>query len=52
VIRHYVTGGIQRPSLDPEMKPVQLNDEEIKDLVAFMETLTGPDRPMTLPVLP
>jgi len=52
VVRHYVKGGIQRPSLDPEMKPIAMNDEEVKDLVAFMQTLTGLDRPMTLPVLP
>ena len=45
-------GGQQRPSLDAEMKPMALNDQEVKDLVAFMQTLTGQDRPMTLPVLP
>ena len=52
VVRHYVDGGAQRPSLDGEMKPIALNDQEVKDLVAFMQTLTGQDRPMTLPVLP
>ena len=52
VVRHYVQGGIQRPSLDSEMKPLPLDDQEVKDLVAFMQTLTGRDRPMTLPVLP
>jgi cytochrome c peroxidase len=52
VVRHYVDGGQQRPSLDAEIKPTALNDQEVKDLVAFMQTLTGQDRPMTLPVLP
>lgn len=52
VVRHYVDGGQQRPSLDAEIKPLALNDQEVKDLVAFMQTLTGQDRPMTLPVLP
>jgi cytochrome c peroxidase len=52
VVRHYVQGGIQRPSLSTDMKPIALNDQEVKDLVAFMQTLTGQDRPMTLPVLP
>lgn len=52
VVRHYVEGGAQRPSLDPDLKPIPLNDQEAKDLVAFMRTLTGQDRPMTLPVLP
>jgi cytochrome c peroxidase len=52
VVRHYVGGIQQRPSLDAEVKPLALNDQEVKDLVAFMQTLTGQDRPMTLPVLP
>jgi cytochrome c peroxidase len=52
VVRHYVQGGAQRPSLDPDVKPLALNDQDVKDLVAFMQTLTGQDRPMTLPVLP
>ena len=52
VVRHYVDGIQQRPSLDAEVKPLALNDQEVKDLVAFMQTLTGQDRPMTLPVLP
>jgi cytochrome c peroxidase len=52
VVRHYVEGGQQRQSPDPDMKPIALDDQEVKDLVAFMQTLTGPDRPMTLPVLP
>ncbi|NJM92708.1 MAG: hypothetical protein HC861_08870 [Rhodospirillaceae bacterium] len=41
VVRHYVQGGQQRPSLAPDMKAVALNDQEVKDLVAFMQTLTG-----------
>ncbi|WP_119302153.1 cytochrome-c peroxidase [Dongia deserti] len=52
VVQHYVDGGIQRPSLDPDMRPIALSDQEVKELVAFMHTLTGQDRPMTLPVLP
>ena len=52
VVRHYVQGGAQRPSLAPDVKPLALNDQDVKDLVAFMQTLTGQDRPMTLPVLP
>jgi len=52
VVHHYVEGGIERPSLDADMKPIPLDDQEAKDLVAFMRTLTGQDRPMTLPVLP
>ena len=40
-VRHYEKGGINRPSRSPLMFPIQLNDQERFDLVAFMETLTG-----------
>jgi cytochrome c peroxidase len=40
-MRHYEKGGIGRPSRSPLMLPVQLSDQERRDLVAFMETLTG-----------
>ena len=38
VVRHYVDGIEQRPSLDAEVKPLALNDQEVKDLVAFMSS--------------
>src|SRR5262249_30307864 len=41
VVRHYEKGGIDRPSRSPLLHPVQLNDQERLDLVAFMESLTG-----------
>lgn len=41
VVRHYETGGINRRSRSPLMVPIQLSDQERRDLVAFMETLTG-----------
>ena len=41
VVRHYEKGGINRPSRSPLMLPIQLNDQERLDLVAFMNTLTG-----------
>jgi cytochrome c peroxidase len=41
VVRHYEKGGIDRPSRSPLLQPIKLNDEERRDLVAFMETL-GP----------
>ena len=52
VIIHYVSGGIQRPSLAPQMVPLVLNAQEIKDLEQFMLTLTGDDTAVSLPVLP
>lgn len=41
VVRHYEKGGIARPSRSPMMQPIQLTDAERRDLVAFMETLSG-----------
>lgn len=52
VLDHYVGGGIQRPSLSAEMHPLHLSDRERSDLVAFLNTLTGPLSPVVLPVLP
>jgi cytochrome c peroxidase len=41
VVRHYEKGGIDRPSRSPLMQPIRLTEDERRDLVAFMETLTG-----------
>jgi cytochrome c peroxidase len=42
VVRHYEKGGIERPSRSPLLQPIRLNDQERRDLVAFMETLGPP----------
>jgi cytochrome c peroxidase len=42
VVRHYEKGGIDRPSRSPLLQPIKLNDQERRDLVAFMETLGPP----------
>jgi cytochrome c peroxidase len=52
VLKHYVNGIVQRPSLSAAIKPVPLSDQDVSDVVAFLKTLTSEDRPMTLPVLP
>ncbi|HKY85178.1 MAG TPA: cytochrome c peroxidase [Pseudorhodoplanes sp.] len=52
VMRHYEKGGIDRPSRSPLMMPVELNDTERRDLVAFMETLTGAPEGEPAPKLP
>lgn len=52
VVRHYDTGFVQRPSLSKDVRRLDLNDRDVTDLVAFMETLTGEDSPVTVPVLP
>lgn len=52
VVRHYASGFLERPSLSPEMKRLNLSDDEIKDLIAFMHALTSEDDPIPTPVLP
>ena len=41
VMKLYEKGGIDRPSRSPLMMPIELNDQERDDLIAFMESLTG-----------
>jgi cytochrome c peroxidase len=52
VMRHYVTGGVDRPSRSPLMKPVNISDAEIADIIAFLKSLTGSKQVVTLPILP
>ena len=52
VVLHYATGGIRRPSLSPMMEPLDLTERDVADLVAFMESLTGDDAIVPLPILP
>ena len=52
VMQHYVTAGIDDTNLSPSMKPLDLTDTEISDLVAFLEALTSPPQAFTLPSLP
>ncbi len=52
VLIHYMSGGMQRESLSPEMKPLALTSEDMNALTEFLKTLQGKDKPMTLPVLP
>ncbi|MEM7057881.1 MAG: cytochrome c peroxidase [Pseudomonadota bacterium] len=52
LIRHYMTGGIQRPSLSPNMQPLDLNESEVTDLIAFLNTLTADEAAVPTPILP
>jgi len=53
VIEFYVKGGNPNPWIDKEMKPLDLSEQETKDLLAFLLTLTGETRPDgTPPELP
>lgn len=52
VLAHYMSGGIPRKSRSPLMKPVPLSQSELDQLKAFMATLDGEDKPVSLPILP
>jgi cytochrome c peroxidase len=52
VVRHYARGGDVHTNLSPNLRPLALADEDIADLVAFMEALTTPQPPYVYPVLP
>ncbi|MDD5461050.1 MAG: cytochrome c peroxidase [Methylococcales bacterium] len=41
VVEFYNRGGIANENLDPLIKPLKLTQQEIDDLVAFLNTLTG-----------
>jgi cytochrome c peroxidase len=43
VVRFYNRGGVTNPSLDARMRPLQLTDAEMNDLVEFMRALTSDD---------
>ena len=52
VVDLYDRGGIDRPSRDAEIRPLSLTDGEKADLVTFLETLSSPPEPLTVPQLP
>jgi len=41
VVEFYNRGGVTNENLDPLIKPLQLTGDEIDDLTAFLNTLTG-----------
>jgi cytochrome c peroxidase len=51
-IELYNTGGILRPSLSDEMKPLGLMEQDKADLLAFLKTLTSQDPPVQYVMLP
>lgn len=53
VIEVYNRGGVaHRPSVSPEIKPLDLTAGEQKDLLAFLDTLTSADAETRVPALP
>ena len=51
-VTHYDSGFIERPSLSPEIRRLNLLAREVDDLVAFMRTLSSTDDLIPAPVLP
>jgi cytochrome c peroxidase len=41
VVRYYNSGGSPDPAKDPRLHPLGLTEDEIRDLVAFLESLNG-----------
>jgi cytochrome c peroxidase len=39
VIAYYDRGGNHNPTLDPELRPLQLSSAEKRDIVAFLQSL-------------
>jgi cytochrome c peroxidase len=52
VVDHYARGGDVKTNLSPEMKALDLTQQDKEDLVAFMRALTPPHKPFVLPELP
>ena len=41
VVRHYDRGGTGAPGQDPRIRPLNLSEGEMRDLVTFLHSLTG-----------
>ncbi|TGN08568.1 cytochrome-c peroxidase [Leptospira ilyithenensis] len=52
IVEHYDRGGDNKENLSPNISPLGLSEEEKKDLVAFMKTLTGDPITVLVPRLP
>ena len=52
VVDFFDAGGGANPNLSPLMKPLGLSAEEKKELIAFLQALTGEEIPFEFPKLP
>jgi cytochrome c peroxidase len=52
VVDLYVRGGEENPWLDVNMEPLDLDEQEIQDLLAFLRSLEGDWKPVEPPALP
>jgi len=44
VVRYYSVGGTRNPNLDAAIRPLDLGDDEVADLVALLKSFTGDGR--------
>lgn len=52
VMAHYISGGVVKSNLSPNLKALTLTEQESNDVVAFLSALASPARDVTLPQLP
>ena len=52
VVRHYATGGVNRPTRAAKVKPFEVTEQQVADLVAFLESLTEEETVIFTPILP
>lgn len=52
VIAHYASGGVERSSRSPLIKPLQLSQQDVADLVSFLRSLSSPQATQSMPNLP
>ncbi len=53
VVQLYNEGGrTHRDTLSPDIRPLHLNESEVRQIIAFLKTLTSDDQEMPLPLLP
>jgi cytochrome c peroxidase len=52
LVEFYAKGGVVKSNVSQNMKPLSLTSDEVTHLVAFLEALSTPPKPVVLPVLP
>jgi cytochrome c peroxidase len=52
VVDHYARGGDDRSNVSPDVRPLDLSEQDKQDLVAFMRALTGKRTAFAQPQLP
>ena len=52
VVEHYNSGAVDRKTVSADVNNLGLTEKEVTAVVAFLETLTGKNEPVIIPVLP